>query len=69
MTSRELVIETLNHRQCDRVPVDLGGTMLTGMQVSSVCRLRQALRLDPPGTPVAENLLAMYETVRNYRTR
>ena len=52
MTSRELVIETLNHRQADRVPVDLGGTVLTGMQVSTVYRLRQALKLDPPGTPV-----------------
>ena len=52
MTSRELVQETLAHRVAERVPIDLGGTVLTGMNVSTVYRLRQALRLDPPGTPV-----------------
>ena len=52
MTSRELVTEALNHRQTDRVPVDFGGTVLTGMNVSTVYKLRQALKLDPPGTPV-----------------
>ena len=52
MVSRELVNETLNHRQADRVPVDLGGSVLTGMNVSTVYKLRQALKLDPPGTPV-----------------
>ena len=53
MTSRELVIEALNHRQGDRVPIDLGGGgAVCGMQVSTVYKLRQALKLDPPGTPV-----------------
>ena len=52
MTSRELVNEALNHRQGGRVPLDLGGCGQTGMQVSTVYKLRQALKLDPPGTPV-----------------
>ena len=52
MTRRERVLETLEHRQPDRVPLDLGGSVLTGMHASSVYRLRQALRLDAPGTPV-----------------
>jgi len=34
------------------VPLDLGGSPVTGMHVSSVYLLRQALKLDPPGTPV-----------------
>jgi hypothetical protein len=34
------------------VPLDLGASAVTGMQVSSVYLLRQALKLDPPGTPV-----------------
>jgi len=42
----------LDHRQPDRVPLDLGGSVLTGMHASSVYKLRQALRLDPPQTPV-----------------
>ncbi len=52
MTSRERVAAALDHREPDRVPLDLGGSVLTGMHVSSVYRLRQALRLDPPGAPV-----------------
>jgi hypothetical protein len=42
----------LNHREPDRVPLDLGASVLTGMHVSSVYKLRQALELDQPGTPV-----------------
>ncbi len=52
MTSRERVLAALNHEQPDRVPLDLGGSVLTGMHVSSIYKLRQALGLDPPGTPV-----------------
>jgi len=50
--SRQRVQKALAHQQPDRVPLDLGGSVLTGMHASSVYRLRQALRLDPPGTPV-----------------
>ncbi|MCD6289661.1 MAG: methyltransferase [Anaerolineae bacterium] len=52
MTSRERVALALNHQEPDRVPLDLGGSGVTGMHVSSVYKLRQALKLDPPGTPV-----------------
>lgn len=52
MTSRERVEYALNHKQPDRVPLDLGASAVTGMHVSSVYKLRQALNLDPPGTPV-----------------
>jgi hypothetical protein len=51
-TSRERVALALNHREPDRVPIDTGGSATTGMHVSSVYLLRQALKLDPPGTPV-----------------
>jgi len=52
MNSRERVILALNHQEPDRVPVDLGGSATSGMHVSTVYCLRQALKLDPPGTPV-----------------
>ena len=52
MTSRERVARALRHQDPDRLPLDLGGSATTGMQVSSVHQLRQALGLDPPGTPV-----------------
>jgi len=52
MTSRERVNLALNHQEADRIPLDLGGSVVTGMHVSTVYQLRQALALDPPGTPV-----------------
>jgi hypothetical protein len=52
MTSRERVLQALNHEEPDRVPLDLGASVLTGMHASSVYKLRQALKLDDPGTPV-----------------
>ena len=52
MNSRERVSLALNHQEPDRVPLDLGGSPTSGMHVSSVYLLRQALKLDPPGTPV-----------------
>jgi len=52
MTSRERVETALDHREPDRTPIDLGSTTVTGMHASTVYRLRQALALDPPGTPI-----------------
>jgi len=52
LTSRERVTRALNHQEADKVPLDLGGCVTSGMQISSVYLLRQALGLDEPGTPV-----------------
>src|SRR3972149_693245 len=52
MNSRQRVQSALSHQQPDHVPLDLGATTVTGMHVSSVYKLRQALKLDSPGTPV-----------------
>jgi hypothetical protein len=52
MNSRERVRLALDHQEPDRVPLDLGAAPTTGMHVSSVYLLRQALKLDAPGTPV-----------------
>ncbi len=55
MNSRQRVEAALNHQTPDRVPLDLGASAVTGMHVSCVYKLRQALKLDPPGTPVKVN--------------
>ncbi len=47
MTSRERLQLTLNHNQPDRVPVDFGGTAVTGMHVAALSRLRQAILGEP----------------------
>ncbi|HVO42453.1 MAG TPA: uroporphyrinogen decarboxylase family protein [Aggregatilineales bacterium] len=52
LTSCERVKMALAHREGDRVPLDLGSSPVTGMQVNTVYLLRQALKLDSPGTPV-----------------
>jgi len=52
MNSRKRVQLALNHQEADHVPLDLGGCGQTGMHVTTVYKLRQALHLDPPGTPV-----------------
>jgi len=52
MSSRERVRLALEHKEPDCVPLDLGATTVTGMHVDTVYRLRQALDLDSPGTPV-----------------
>ena len=48
MTSRERVLTALNHEQPDRVPVDLGGTPVSGIAASTLSKLRSALGLGGP---------------------
>jgi uroporphyrinogen-III decarboxylase len=52
MTSRERISRALNYEPVDRVPVDMGGTYCSGAHVSVVAKIRQALGLDKPRTPV-----------------
>jgi uroporphyrinogen decarboxylase len=49
-TSRRRVETALNHQEPDRVPYDLGGTVLTGIHEQAYRRLRQHLGL--PDVPV-----------------
>lgn len=49
-TSRRRVESTLRHREPDRVPYDLGGTILTGIHKKAYRRLRQHLGL--PEVPI-----------------
>ena len=46
MTSRERLDAALNHRQPDRIPVDFGGTAVTGMHVNCVIGLREHYGLE-----------------------
>ena len=52
LSSRQRVINALNHEPVDRIPVDLGGTPASGAHVSVVAQLRQALGMDKTSTPV-----------------
>lgn len=52
MTSRERIAVACAHRQPDKLAVDFSGGFQTGIHVSVVYQLRQALGLDRLGTPV-----------------
>lgn len=45
-TSRERLANALNHRQPDRIPLDIGGTSVTGIHASCVAALRDYYGLE-----------------------
>ena len=57
MTSRERVLATLNHREPDRVPIDLAGHRSSGISAIAYARLRQQL-----GLP--EKIIRVYDPVQ-----
>lgn len=54
MTSRERVKAALNHQQPDAIPIDFGGTAVTGIHVSCVAALRDYYGLDKRPVKVHE---------------
>jgi uroporphyrinogen-III decarboxylase len=46
MTSRERILASLRHREPDRLPVDFGGTSVTGVHISCVAALRDHYGLE-----------------------
>ena len=54
MNSRERILATLNHQPVDRVPVDFGGTVLSGAHVSVISQLRAKLGLSGGPIKVSE---------------
>ena len=50
MTSRERVLKALNHEEPDRVPCDLGGTIMSGIMAHALAGLREHLGIQnaPP---------------------
>jgi hypothetical protein len=64
MTSRERLISTLDHREPDKVPVDLGATPVSGIAASTLAKLRKRLGLKENTVKVHEpfQLLGEVET-------
>jgi hypothetical protein len=54
MTSRERLKAALNHHQPDAIPIDLGGTAVTGIHVSCVAALRDYFGLEKRPVKVHE---------------
>lgn len=54
MTSRERVRKAINHQMPDRIPLDLGSTLVTGIQATTYAKLRKALGLKDGPVKVIE---------------
>ena len=54
MTSQERLDAALNHREPDRIPIDFGGTAVTGIHVSAVAALRDHFGLEKRPVKVHE---------------
>jgi hypothetical protein len=52
MDPRERIKLATSHRDPDKLPVDFGSSVITGIHVSIVYKLRQYFGLDDPNTPV-----------------
>ncbi len=63
MTSRERVRKAINHQKPDRIPLDMGSTVVTGIQASIYAKLRKALGLKNKRVKVIDpyQMLALVE--------
>jgi len=66
MTSRERVLTTLNHKEPDRVPFDLGGTVVSGIHERAYRALRNYLglpRVKPKIVDILQQIVQIDEDV------
>lgn len=48
MNSRERVLAAINHQEPDRVPIDIGGSVVSSIMAGALVRFRQHLGMDGP---------------------
>ena len=68
MTSRERVLSALNHREPDRVPFDMGGTVVSGIHKNAYCALREYLELpvvEPKVVDVFQQIVQVDDDLMN----
>jgi uroporphyrinogen-III decarboxylase len=52
LNSRQRVLTAINHQEPDRVPIDLGGSIVSGIMAGALVRLRKHLGLDSDSVKV-----------------
>ncbi len=67
LNPRERIRAALDHRQPDRLPLDLGGTSVTGIAAGAYARLRVALGLPPRPPSVVDPYLMLAEVEDDVR--
>lgn len=61
MNSRERVLAAINHQEPDRVPVDLGGSIVSGIMAGALVRLREHLGMDSSAVKVYDQFQMLGE--------
>ena len=69
MTSRERIASALNHRQPDKLPVDFGGTPVSGISATMVYKLRKAFGLPEHPVKVIEPYQMLGEIEEDLREK
>ncbi|MBN1956006.1 MAG: methyltransferase [Anaerolineae bacterium] len=69
MNSRERVRAALAHQEPDRVPIDLGGSLVTGINAVAYRRLKKHLGLDDGPVRLSDALLQLAEVEEPVRRR
>ena len=59
LSSRERVVLSLNHKVPDRIPVDLGGSVTTGIHASALDKLKKVLHLEEKKVKVYEPMMML----------
>jgi len=67
-TRYQRLVTALHHREPDRVPFDLGGSMVTGINVRALTALRRVLGL-PGEAQVLDRVTQMADTGDDVRDR
>ncbi len=52
MNSRERLLKSLNHQEPDRIPIDIGGTLITGINIHAYRALTKYLGIEEPDQPL-----------------
>ena len=65
MTSRERVGKAINHQSPDRVPRDLGTTLVTGIHASTYAKLKKALGITEGCVRIYDPFQILAEVERN----
>ena len=65
MNSRERVLMAFDHKEPDRVPLDVGGTAMTGLHITAYKNLRDYLGLPPVAIRLNDNIQLLAELDRD----
>jgi uroporphyrinogen decarboxylase len=69
MNSRERVLAALAHREPDRVPIDLGGSLVTGIGAVAYSHLKRCMGVEGDPPRVADIILQLAEVEEPVRRR